>query len=204
MEDSSKVGRWTLQEHSKFLLALELFGKDWRKMSQYIGTRSNVQCRTHAQKHFKRVQSIKQQGKKKDPGVGGGHRKRRDDEEDTEEDSDKEELEKCNGLLRPFGVSVETPLKMASGQALRAGLDLAVNAFSQQDLPSQNMFFNSLTTNKPFGNPILNSGLLFNSQTMPSFGTSSSFPMWSIPPPQFGMKPGFGYMLAPTAMPPRY
>ena len=41
-------GRWTDQEHKSFLRALELYGKNWKKVEEYIGTRSSVQARSHA------------------------------------------------------------------------------------------------------------------------------------------------------------
>ena len=30
--------------------AIELFGKDWKKVQQYVGTRTSAQSRSHAQK----------------------------------------------------------------------------------------------------------------------------------------------------------
>jgi len=37
-------------------LALSLFGKDWKKVEQHIGTRSGAQIRSHAQKFFYRIE----------------------------------------------------------------------------------------------------------------------------------------------------
>lgn len=55
---------WTLEEEKRFLEALTLFDSDrkngrqnWSKIQQYIGTRSTVQIRSHAQKHFARSRS---------------------------------------------------------------------------------------------------------------------------------------------------
>jgi len=59
-DDGSNIGRWTQEEHMRFLEAYRLHGKDWRKLAQHVGTRSNVQCRTHAQKHFKKLFAIAQ------------------------------------------------------------------------------------------------------------------------------------------------
>lgn len=53
-DDDTKTGRWTSREHELFLTGYEKFGKDWKKISEFMGTRSNVQCRTHAQKFFKK------------------------------------------------------------------------------------------------------------------------------------------------------
>jgi SHAQKYF class myb-like DNA-binding protein len=34
-------GRWTEEEHEKFLEAIKEFGKDWRMVEKTIGTRSS-------------------------------------------------------------------------------------------------------------------------------------------------------------------
>ncbi len=48
-------GRWTDEEHEKFLEGLRLFGKDWRRIEEFIGSRSCAQIRSHAQKYFNRL-----------------------------------------------------------------------------------------------------------------------------------------------------
>lgn len=48
-------GRWTDEEHDKFLEGLRLFGKDWRRIEEFIGSRSCAQIRSHAQKYFNRL-----------------------------------------------------------------------------------------------------------------------------------------------------
>eukprot|EP00826_Nyctotherus_ovalis_P026400 TRINITY_DN2061_c0_g1_i1.p1 TRINITY_DN2061_c0_g1~~TRINITY_DN2061_c0_g1_i1.p1 ORF type:complete len:303 (-),score=47.68 TRINITY_DN2061_c0_g1_i1:176-1084(-) len=45
-------GRWTQQEKEAFEEALKMYGKDWKKVEAYVGTRSGTQIRSHAQKHF--------------------------------------------------------------------------------------------------------------------------------------------------------
>jgi len=56
------TGRWTHEEHQLFLQGLKLHGKDWKKVSEMIETRTVVQIRTHAQKYFQKVEKAKQQG----------------------------------------------------------------------------------------------------------------------------------------------
>ena len=45
---STKAGRWTDEEHQRFLEALQLFGKNWNLVHKHIGTRSSAQTRSHA------------------------------------------------------------------------------------------------------------------------------------------------------------
>jgi SHAQKYF class myb-like DNA-binding protein len=49
---NSKGGRWTSEEHAAFLEGIRLYGKDWRRVSKVVMTRSAVQTRTHAQKYL--------------------------------------------------------------------------------------------------------------------------------------------------------
>lgn len=51
-EDGTRNGRWTSEEHGLFLKGLQLYGKDWKMISNLVKTRSLVQIRTHAQKYF--------------------------------------------------------------------------------------------------------------------------------------------------------
>eukprot|EP00826_Nyctotherus_ovalis_P011670 TRINITY_DN13037_c0_g3_i1.p1 TRINITY_DN13037_c0_g3~~TRINITY_DN13037_c0_g3_i1.p1 ORF type:complete len:276 (+),score=33.47 TRINITY_DN13037_c0_g3_i1:158-985(+) len=51
-EGAQRNGRWTSEEKQHFVEALHIYGKDWKKVQAYVGTRTGTQVRSHAQKHF--------------------------------------------------------------------------------------------------------------------------------------------------------
>ena len=53
---SKFTGRWTKEEHQKFIEGLKKFGKNWKQVEEHVGTRNGAQIRSHAQKFFNRLE----------------------------------------------------------------------------------------------------------------------------------------------------
>mmetsp|Transcript_359 Transcript_359/g.1001 ORF Transcript_359/g.1001 Transcript_359/m.1001 type:complete len:256 (+) Transcript_359:196-963(+) len=49
------TGRWSAEEHAEFLRCLQIYGREWKKVSERIRTRTAAQIRSHAQKYFKKI-----------------------------------------------------------------------------------------------------------------------------------------------------
>ena len=47
-----KSGRWSKEEHEKFIEGILKYGNEWRKVQKIIKSRSSTQARSHAQKFF--------------------------------------------------------------------------------------------------------------------------------------------------------
>ena len=60
-KDKSGVneGRWQYEEHIKFIEAITKYGKNWKEVQKYVGSRTSAQARSHAQKFFLKLKTIK-------------------------------------------------------------------------------------------------------------------------------------------------
>ncbi|CAL8463507.1 g3041 [Coccomyxa elongata] len=56
--------KWTDQEHSRFLDALRMYGRAWRRIEEHIGSKTAVQIRSHAQKFFSKLEKQEMSGPK--------------------------------------------------------------------------------------------------------------------------------------------
>jgi SHAQKYF class myb-like DNA-binding protein len=55
-EPENKTGRWTNDEHQRFMVGIELFpAGPWKKVAEVVGTRNERQTMTHAQKYWMKI-----------------------------------------------------------------------------------------------------------------------------------------------------
>lgn len=68
-QDNERLnGRWTKEEHQRFVEAIKAHGKNWKKVEEFVGTRSGAQIRSHAQKFFLKLEKeVKTNQKGKEP-----------------------------------------------------------------------------------------------------------------------------------------
>jgi SHAQKYF class myb-like DNA-binding protein len=64
--DSIRGGRWSSEEHDRFLAGFRIHGHKWKRVQQVVRTRSVTQVRTHAQKYLLKLAKLK--GEKKPAG----------------------------------------------------------------------------------------------------------------------------------------
>ena len=49
------IGRWSREEHKKFIEAIIKFGNNWKEVQEYVNSRTSTQARSHAQKFFEKI-----------------------------------------------------------------------------------------------------------------------------------------------------
>ena len=54
-DTGNTIGRWSRDEHKKFIEAIIKFGNNWKEVQEYINTRTSTQARSHAQKFFEKI-----------------------------------------------------------------------------------------------------------------------------------------------------
>ena len=56
-KNDSKNGRWSKEEHNRFIDAIILYGNDWKKVQKHVATRTSTQARSHAQKFLMKLRN---------------------------------------------------------------------------------------------------------------------------------------------------
>ena len=51
-------GRWSYEEHIKFIEGIISYGKNWKNVQKYVGSRTSAQARSHAQKFFLKLKTM--------------------------------------------------------------------------------------------------------------------------------------------------
>ena len=59
IKNEKNNGKWTYEEHKKFIEALYIYNYKWSKIKKYILTRTSDQLRSHAQKFYIRLKEFK-------------------------------------------------------------------------------------------------------------------------------------------------
>lgn len=54
-QSESENGRWSAEEHNRFIEAIIKYGNDWRKVQRHVSTRTSTQARSHAQKFLMKL-----------------------------------------------------------------------------------------------------------------------------------------------------
>ena len=66
-EGADTRGRWSPEEHERFLVGLHKYGNLWAKVTEHVGTRTPRQTRSHAQKYFRKLRMKELQKIRQDP-----------------------------------------------------------------------------------------------------------------------------------------
>ncbi|KAJ0403415.1 hypothetical protein P43SY_003986 [Pythium insidiosum] len=98
--DSIRGGRWSADEHDRFLAGFRIHGHKWKRVQQVVRTRSVTQVRTHAQKYLLKLAKLKAEKKQSDNGTpemsGAAH-----SSSDTEGGSNRASSETCSPHKKP-------------------------------------------------------------------------------------------------------
>jgi len=72
LNPNMRHGRWSEEEHKQFLDLMTKYGRSWTRISQVMMTRTEPQVRSHAQKHFLRVNRQSKAAEAARPGGADG------------------------------------------------------------------------------------------------------------------------------------
>nr|CCA14648.1 conserved hypothetical protein [Albugo laibachii Nc14] len=61
LQATVRGGRWSFNEHERFLAGFRAYGHKWKRVQQVVRTRSVTQVRTHAQKYLLKLAKIRKE-----------------------------------------------------------------------------------------------------------------------------------------------
>ncbi|CAI5705752.1 unnamed protein product [Peronospora effusa] len=138
MSAKNKIQMWTKEEHDRFLAALEKFpAGPWKKVADFIGTKTPRQTMTHAQKYRQKIHR-RQRGlrnQKKSDQKDSTNVNTSNMENPAPVDTKKDVKVELNALVSPFGVA-DLQLQPGSNAAMAvvtgATNDQLLNILAQQ------------------------------------------------------------------------
>jgi len=141
--ENTHTGRWTKEEHEKFLHGINVYGKEWKKIASMIETRTVVQIRTHAQKYFQKLAKKRnQEMKHADSGTTGRSTSSSSKPKKSSRRSSKA-VSKASASSSPDPVKVEAVKRPTSNIPFKVSLNLSLQ------LPSEDSKLSSYRENSP-------------------------------------------------------
>jgi len=158
------TGRWTKDEHEKFLDGIRIYGKEWKKIASMIDTRTVVQIRTHAQKYFQKL--AKKRNQALNGGISNSKKNKKKKEKGTKKGknsltstSKKKPITK-EGSEIPFKVSLSLSLQLpefdGSKDTAREASPTSVADFGNLELANESSFGNDSTLQVEEEEPLTN------------------------------------------------
>lgn len=147
--ENTHTGRWTKEEHEKFLHGINVYGKEWKKIASMIETRTVVQIRTHAQKYFQKLAKKRnQEMKHADSASTGRSTSSSSKPKKSSRRSSKAHSAKANNSTSsPSAAKVEQAVKKpTSGIPFKVSLNLSLQLPSEDSAKSSSYRENSPTS----------------------------------------------------------
>jgi len=145
--ENTHTGRWTKDEHEKFLHGINVYGKEWKKIASMIETRTVVQIRTHAQKYFQKLAKKRnQEMKHADSANTGRSASSSSKPKKSSRRSSKAVAKASASTSSPAPVKVEAVKKPTSGIPFKVSLNLSLQLPSEDSAKLSSYRENSPTS----------------------------------------------------------
>jgi hypothetical protein len=142
--EGKSQGRWTIEEHSRFLKGLELYGKDYKLLKAFIQTRSVSQIRTHQRNHtqklsktFKGAVAVAAVSSDPMPNQPGGPKKRKSD---APEDGDSKKAKSDSNVEPRPSLSEQAKVTVDSSKAQASPCRVSVDSNDATKTPAFSSF----------------------------------------------------------------